>query len=149
MDDRAKWLHNNKRENIGFVHFQTPANTKAIQNAACVERRVRREQKYHGACKLLTKAGDNVQPENCETDSKQPEFIERECDCQERDEESRVSALRIKDRLQGKHTELEGSAHTQGILQSVHNTHTFTQDGGLVTVCVYVWGFSRLNQAGI
>lgn len=48
---------------IGFVHVQTPANTKAIQIAACVVGWVRREQKYYGACKLLTKAEDNMQPE--------------------------------------------------------------------------------------
>lgn len=56
--------------NIGFVHVLTPANTKAIQIAACVVGWVRSEQKYYGACKLLTEAGDNMQPENCETDSK-------------------------------------------------------------------------------
>lgn len=59
-----------QERNIGFVHIQTPANTKAIQIAACVEGRVRGEHKYYGACKLLTKAEDNMQPENRETDSK-------------------------------------------------------------------------------
>lgn len=59
-----------QERNIGFVHVQTPANAKAIQIAACVVGWVRREQKYYGACKLLTKAGDNMQPGNCETDSK-------------------------------------------------------------------------------
>lgn len=52
-----------QERNIGFVHVQTPANTKAIQIAACVVGWVRREQKYYGACKLLTKAEDNMQPE--------------------------------------------------------------------------------------
>lgn len=46
-----------QERNIGFVHVQTPANTKAIQIAACVVGWVRREQEYYGACKLLTKAG--------------------------------------------------------------------------------------------
>lgn len=59
---------------IGFAHVQTPANTKAIQIAACVMGWVRREQKYYGACKLLTKAEDNMQLENCETDSKPTEI---------------------------------------------------------------------------
>ncbi len=61
---------------IGFSQVQTPANTKAIQIAACVTDRVRREQKYYGACKLLTKAEDNMQLENCKTDSK-PTIIHR------------------------------------------------------------------------
>lgn len=59
-----------QERNIGFVHCQTPANTEAIQIAACVVGWVRREQRYYGACKLLTKAEDNMQPENCETASK-------------------------------------------------------------------------------
>lgn len=50
--------------------LQTPASTEAIQIAACVVGWVRREQKYYGAYKLLTKAEDNMQPENCKTDSK-------------------------------------------------------------------------------
>lgn len=58
-----------QEENIGCARVQTPANTKAIQIAACVVGRVRGVQKYYGACKLLTKAGDNIQPENGETDS--------------------------------------------------------------------------------
>lgn len=59
-----------QERDIGFVRVQTPANTKAIQIAACVVGWVRSEQKYYGAGKLLTKAEDNMQPENCETDSK-------------------------------------------------------------------------------
>lgn len=49
--------------NIGFVHFQTPANAQAIQIAACVVGWVGRGQEYYGACKLLTKSEDNTQPE--------------------------------------------------------------------------------------
>lgn len=52
-----------QERNIGFVHVETPANTEAIQIAACVVGWVRKEQKYYGACKLLTKAGDKMQPE--------------------------------------------------------------------------------------
>lgn len=62
-----------QERNIGFVRVQTPASTKAIQIAACVVGWVRREQKYDGACKLLTKSEDNVKPENCETDSQPTE----------------------------------------------------------------------------
>lgn len=80
------WLHGNQYgrivqllaqqgRNIGFVHFQTPANAEAIQIAACVVGWVRREQKYYGACKLLTKSEDNTQPENCS--QKQTEFTVR------------------------------------------------------------------------
>lgn len=46
-----------QERNIGFFFtFKTPANMKAIQIAACVAGWVKREQKYYGACKLLTKA---------------------------------------------------------------------------------------------
>lgn len=106
-----------EERNIGFVHFQTPANTEAIQIAACVVGWVRREQKYYGACKLLTKAEDNMQPENCETDSKadqnsQSGYVNASSDV----EESGFSGLRIKDHCRGIHTELVGSGWSEGIL---------------------------------
>lgn len=56
--------------NIGFGHFQTPANVEAIQIAACVVGWLGGEQKYYRACKLLTKSEDNKQPGNCKTASK-------------------------------------------------------------------------------
>lgn len=44
-------------------------------------------RKYYGACKLLTKSGDNIQPEKCETDFKttkiQSEIVTASSDVEE------------------------------------------------------------------
>lgn len=142
-----------QERNIGCAHVQTPANPKAIQIAACVVGWVRREQKYHGACKLLTKAGDNVQPGNGETDSKSTKIhrvgLGLPVVTRRLTEESGFSSLRIrKIRCRGIHMEPVGiliyRPATWDEVFTYKRTHTL--DSSLVIG----WeDFSRLNRATI